>query len=292
MELVNIINAETGEYLGQELRDSQEDKERKHKKAVEKHERSFYEVMQSEFLGDFVYLMMDKFEDLQTLLDKQDLARFIVLGTYIRKDGYCKLDNRLTYIKKNMLPTLLNTTRKTVNKFYNTLIEKNLIQEDDTGIKINLLYFYRGSKREYKELSNKTLKDFTRLFVNTTRILYGQTKTRDLPYFTMVYKLISFTNYRHNILCSNPQETDFNNIKPYTLEDILKLTGVVRNDRKKYLTYIMSLHIGNNVLFIREGKGINILGDIVYVNPRLYYRWNNIDDLQKLVNRVDLHRIN
>ena len=291
MELVNIINAETGEFLGQELRDSQEDKERKHKKATETHERSFYEEMQSEFLGDFVYLMIDNFTELQKILSDGDLAKFIMLGTYVKKDGYLKLDNNFTYITKSMLKDILHISRQAVNTFYNTLVEKNLIQEDDVGIKINLLCFYRGSATEYKRLSNKTLKDFTRLFVNTTRKLYSRTSSRQMSYFVTIYKLINFTNYRHNVLCENVQEKDFNLIKPYTIEDILKLYGILSKDRKKYLTYMMSLEIDGNKLFMLEGTSAEIKDFIVYVNPRLYYRWDTVDDLQDLVNRFDLHRI-
>ena len=53
----------------------------------------------------------------------------------------------------------------------------------------------------------------------------------------------------------------------------------------------MSMSIGKDKLLMREGEGADIKNDILYVNPKLYYRWNDINELKNLIQRFDLCKI-
>ena len=136
MRHVVLVDENTGEIIGKQNIDTITDVKRK-KRNLEKSKLSKeYKNMQDEYLGKFVYLIMDKFEDLQEFLTDTELTRFIILGTYVKHNGYLMLDNNRTYIKKNMLGNILNMSNKNANIIYNKLIDKELLRENEGKIQI------------------------------------------------------------------------------------------------------------------------------------------------------------
>lgn len=282
-----MINNDTGEIMANNfIVDQLEDTRKKIKGAKKRELDGEFKRIQEEVLGNFVFFLFKDIDKLQEKLPDSDLVKFIYLGTYVRADGSLKLDNNKTHIKKKMLSELLGIKSKgKVNTFYNTMIEKKLIGENGDGfLYINPSFFFRGKDTQYKKLTGKKLTEFTRLYTKSTRELYKETNSNKHEKLAMAYKLLPFCNWKYNILCNNPEETDREYIEPINLSEILVLLGWKKTHMKKLINDLLEVKIQGYNLFLRIGKDGEIKNDYILVNPLGYYRGNDVLELEVLMN--------
>ncbi|HID0768162.1 TPA: hypothetical protein ACXDAZ_002692 [Clostridium botulinum] len=288
-----IINNDTGEILQDNFKiETIEDKQRK-LKAIEKNKlKNEFKNKQQNYLGNFVFFIFKYIDKLTKLLNNNDLIKFIYIGTYVKKNGALMLDNNITYVNKKKLQELLNVGNKAFYKFYNNIIGCNLLKEINEHIYINNNVFYRGSEKEYKKLTDKKLKDFTRLYIKTTRDLYKNIGTRSYNKLAIAYKLLPHVNWKYNILCNNINEIDKNKIEPLTIENVINILEYNKNQISRFKKDFYSIKYKEKQLFKTIQNDENYNNSFTIVNPLLYYRGNDIKELEYLIMLFELELVN
>ena len=243
-------------------------------------------------LGGFIQVCYVKnqllFNDLN--LNKATISRFLYLATYIdyndREENvlvkYTK-NNKIEYMSKRDMKYLLNLGDTAFKSFYKEIKEKELLFEANNKIYLNPIYVNKGNSK-FKD------KEYTRIFIDTTRDLYEHCKPRQHKHLSYVYQLLPFLHYDTNILCRNPEEIDINKLDRLHFTDIcemLNLSGdkgnmdklkkdlfkfyITKDDKKYYfLAYItVKQEIGTrsyyvvNPYVIWKGKNLQVANDII-----------------------------
>lgn len=280
-----IINNETGEVMNENFKiDELEDTKRKKDSAIKSKLDNEFKELQQEYLGNFVFFLFSDIDTLANELNDNDLVKFIYLGTYVKSDGALRLDNNKTCITKDMLKKLLGVSVNNAKDFYKTMIENNLIAENELGeLRINPLYFFRGKDKDYKKLTGEKLKEFARLYIKSTRALYEETNSRNYKGLAMTYKLLPFTSWKFNVLCENINETNEELVKPLNLYKVCELLGWNKKNMKKLLLDLMATKVQGYNVFLRVGHEWDMMTDNIIVNPLVYYRASEPTELSRLI---------
>lgn len=212
-------------------------------------------------------------------IGKQYLFRFIFLSTYLKyKDSrlMIKIDNKYKLIYENDLQQLLKLNKTEYYKTKKELINNNLIHiNKDKTIHINNKISINGNIRANK-------KDHIRVFNNAIRDIYNKSTAKEHKQLYTLITLLPYINYNLNVLCFNPKETAPELIEPLRIEDITNILNSYKGNNKYKLQEIL-LNI-----FVDGEKAIMIIKDykkeFFIINPRIYYKGNNIKDLKYLYN--------
>ena len=288
-----LIDNETGEILTEdykitELEDQQKAKRFSERKQLEEQFRN----LQQEYLGYFVFFIFENLNKLTDIMTDFDLMRFLYLGTYTKKDGCLKFENGNIITKKH-IKKLLKINDTSFRDFWKLLIENKLVVEDvDNKVSINLEYFYRGSEKEYRKLTDKKFGDkFTRVYIETTRDLYENTNQRSLKKLAIIYKVLPLISWQYNILCKNPKETNKALIEPYTLIEMSNYLGYDKTHVTRFKKDLHSLTYKAKDIFMRIGKTPDVNNDYIVVSPLFYYRGNKMEQLDYLITLFGLKHI-
>ena len=280
-----IINNETGEVMNENFKiDELEDTKRKKDSAIKSKLNNEFKELQQEYLGNFVFFLFSDIDTLANELNDNDLVKFIYLGTYVKSDGGLRLDNNKTCVTKDTLKKLLGVSINNAKDFYKTMIENNLIAENELGeLRINPLYFFRGKDKDYNKLTGEKLKEFARLYTKSTRALYEETNSRNYKGLAMTYKLLPFTSWKFNVLCENINETNEELVKPLNLYKVCELLGWNKKNMKKLLLDLMATKVQGYNVFLRVGSEWDMMTDNIIVNPLVYYRASEPTELSRLI---------
>ena len=99
-----------------------------------------------------------------------------------------------------------------------------MLFEANNKIYLNPIYVNKGDSK-FKD------KEYTRMFIDTTRDLYERCKPRQHKHLSYVYQLLPFLHYETNILCKNPEEIDINKLDKLHFTDICRMLNL-SNDKK------------------------------------------------------------
>jgi hypothetical protein len=285
-----LIDNETGEVLTETFKITElEDLQRAKKFAEKKKLDEQFRTLQQEYLGYFVFFIFENLNKLTDIMTDFDLMRFLYLGTYTKRDGVLKFENGNIITKKH-IKKLLKINDTSFSIFWKLITENKLIVEgQESKVSINLEYFYRGSEREYRQITDKKFGDkFTRIYIETTRYLYENTNQRSLKKLAIIYKVLPLINWKYNILCANPKEIDKSIIEPYTLLDMSNYLGYDKTHISRFKKDIHSLTYKGKDIFMRIGKNENVNQDYIVVNPLFYYRGNKLEELDYLITMFGL----
>ncbi|OAA90145.1 hypothetical protein [Clostridium coskatii] len=279
-----LINNDTGEIVDEDFGfDTLEDRERKKKCAIKAKDFEEYKEIQSEYMGNFIFFLYNSLDKLKKVLSDADLCKYIMLATYIKKDGYLILDNNKTYINKKKMQELLLVAKVNFNKFYNNLIENNLLVEEEKSkkYKINLNIFWRGYEKDYKNLTNNKLENYTRLYIDATRELYklNYKKSKKLA---IAYKLIPYVNWKYNVLCPNIKEIDKSKINPLTIKDVMNILGYSQHHIATFKKDFYGIKFHDYVLFKTLQDDPDYTTSTIIVNPLFAYRNKEVKEIEGL----------
>lgn len=252
-----------------------EEKKREYKKYLR--DKNDFEALLNNKFGSFYF---NFFNIIPKTLDKQYKFRFIYLCTYLKYN-----DDRLMYkqenglyklYKESDLKDLLNITLREVQRTKKALIENKLISiDDESNIHINNKISLVG------EINKHNKNEYARIFKDTIQRLYKQSKPRDHKMLGLFIDMLPLINFKFNILCFNPECELMEDIKPMTIADISEYFKIytgknVSTLRKKLLSIKLDKQF--MLMYIENGDINGFL-----VNPSLYYRGNNINDLNYLI---------
>lgn len=204
-------------------------------------------------------------EDVFADIPPASLARLIYLNSFRNfKDNVLMLTQRKK-MKINNLQEVLKISRMSVNRFLDDVCPKYLKINDDKTIKPNKDFFCKG------DIYNK---QWLRVFNSGIKALYEKCSgsSKILGY---IFMMMPYINYKYNVLCFNPEETDKEKIQRMTVAEFCDNIGF---DRKHYKRLIAQY---NNIVFDVKGKkekfctytndGINIIDSYITVNPSVIY---------------------
>ena len=226
-------------------------------------------------LGGFYFSIYNKLLELP--LAPQYRFRFIFLCTHMNYDGKLeygngKGDGKLM-IEKDLGEVLILSERETINN-KKALKELDLITiEDDKTITINKKYAVKG------KIGKRDLKGSIRMMEQGIQELYAKATPKEHKKLALLVEILPYVNFQHNIVCNNPNESDAKNVAPITLTELANMLGYSTTQKLK--KGLMDIKINNESLIMIAT--INRKSMII-VNPRVYYKGNNIDALKGIIN--------
>lgn len=245
--------------------------------------------------GSFIHLiykygypLMDK---LQAKCDGNKanihIIRFIQLATYSTFGGKL-FDTNWNRIRKSSLKTIWDTTsRNSINETYELLMDCDYIYETEEGyIMISEELIVKGAIEDFKRLK-KDDKDltYTRVFSNNVQDMYIGTEPKARKQLANLFKVLPYINFKYNIFCANPTETDKEKLELYTWTDLARICGYDETNLTKFKRELWKLKIyGFNTI------GQFSSGDNYYicVNPKVYYAGDNKADVDFLYKSFEM----
>ncbi len=172
-------------------------------------------------------------------------------------------DGRKLYKSKDlkMLLKLSNTEYKRTEKYL--LENKLIIYTDSDNIEINNKFCVKGKINKNKNV------EVIRVFDDAIRELYENSLPREHKKIALLLEILPYINYKYNVVCKNPKETNIELIEPLKMTDICKILDYDVTNASKLKKSLFSLTVGNEYVVGMFEKGC---GKAIYVNPRVYYK--------------------
>lgn len=291
---VQAIDTDTGEVLGNAVMKGNGSEQLVMKvvkenqvKAIKRKTKNISSISEyiAENEGSFVHLiykygfpLMDKLQaKCEGSKANTHMIRFIQLATFVTFGGKL-FDHNNNRIKKSSLSKIWDTSsRNSVNETYKILTECGYIYETEEGyIMVSEELIIKGAIEDFKKL-RKDDKDltYTRLFSKNIQSLYEGTEPKARKQLANLFKVLPYINFKYNIFCANPTETDENKLEYLTWTDLARLCGY-EDDKNitKFKKDLMKLKI----------YGFNTIGQFstddkyyICINPKIYYSGDNIE---------------
>ena len=239
--------------------------------------------------GFFIYLIYKYgatiFEKLEELVSGSKcnihIVRFIVLATFQTWHG--NLYSNKNEVKKSSLKRIWDTTsRNSINETYNLLLECEYIYETEEGlIMINEDIITKGTMKEKLNELKKQDKSYTciRLFANNIKAMYYGTESKQRKLLANLFKILPYINYKYNVFCSNPTETDEMKLELLSWGDLAELCGYDRTNVTRFKKDLWNLKIYSYCVI---GEFHCEAGMAICVNPKVYYGGDNVNDVRNL----------
>ncbi|MGL4655717.1 MAG: hypothetical protein ACRCWM_07530 [Sarcina sp.] len=242
-------------------------------------------------LGGFIQMMYISNEILFNGIgiDRSNISRLIYLATYIdyndREENVLVKhgqNNKIEYLTKNDMKEIMGLSKTTFNDFMRDLKDNELLFEANGKFYMTTKYFSKGK-------SNFDKKKYTRVFINTTRELYKGCSSRMHKKLSYVFQLIPFLNYETNILCSNPNEVNKDELNKLGLQDICELLGLStqKNAMNKFEHDLYKILINidgkNYYMFTRVITKGEYHNDYFLINPNIIWNGSNVDNTKETI---------
>lgn len=223
-------------------------------------------------------------------LDRANISRLIYLSTYIdyndRQENLLVKygrDKKVEPINKVQLRNLLGLSESTFKRFLNDVKTNSLLYELDDKFFISNEYFSKG-KCIFKE------KDYTRIYVDTTRFLYENCTVSQHKQLSYAFQLIPKLHYETNVICENPDEENKDDLIKLGLKGICEFLEISTNKSSmcKFEKDLYKLKINvdgkKHYMFKRVIiKGRNGKNDYFVVNPEVIWKGNNLENTKKTI---------
>jgi hypothetical protein len=210
------------------------------------------------------------------------IIRFIILASYVTYKGNL-IDKYGHNIKKSSLKKIWGTeNRNGVNDTYNLLKECGYIYETEEGhIMINKDMVIKGGiTKHYKELKKQDGRyTYKRICIDNLRDMFNNTEPKQRKQLANLFKALPYINFKYNVFCDNPTETDKSKIKLLNWTDLARLCGY--EDKKQVARFkkdLLSLKVCGQDVIGEFSHGFNKKS--IVVNPAIYYGGINADDVK------------
>lgn len=205
--------------------------------------------------------------------------RFLYLSSFMDYDGKLKFgakfrdSHRAFMVEKDLQEVLRLSTRETIytKKF---LFELGVLKKDEDGIlMIDEAFCKKG------ETTKSYNKESTRIFDNTIRKLYEQSKSTEHKKLGLFVRLIPYINFKYNIICYNPKEETEKYVKPMDMKQICDIVGYNKTQASRLKRELFSIKVNGKFVVGNFETGA---GNAFVINPSIFYAGNNIEDLKWL----------
>ena len=241
--------------------------------------RKLYEKIEKH-CGAFYFYRYDKL--LEQLNDDTATAfRFLYVCTCADKDGRiiayndtpCKVLEDFTYV--------FEKTIRTTKNYLSTIMANNLIYKKDGCYWVNPVYYVTN----LQDTDNR--KHSVRVFNEAIRQLYRNSNPKEHSLMGQFLKLVPYINIYTNIICWDIEETDPNLVQPLSKQEIQR---ILKDDAAYACVIFNKLE---NICIKGEpvmGRFVSTGEELYRINPRLFYRGNNLKQLQDLIDTFDINK--
>lgn len=215
------------------------------------------------------------------------IIRLLQLATYSTFGGKL-FDKNRNEIKKSSLSKIWDTSnRKSVNETYNLLKECDYIYEDKEGhILISEDLIVKGAVEDFKKQHKKDINlTFTRLFTENLQDMYKGTEPKARKQLAILFKILPFINFNHNIFCSNPNEVEKSKLKFLSWTDLGLICGIDSKNVTRFKNELFKLKIYG---FDTIGEFKSGSGYYICINPKIFFGGNNIEDVRFLYKSFEM----
>lgn len=259
-----------------------------------KYTHEIKEFDEAEYEEGFFYLIYKYHSDVfKEIRDKEPgnsdthIVRFMMLATCISYGG--NLYHNRNRVKKSTLSRIWDlNAESSINKTYNLLKDIGYIYMTDEGyIMINEDIVVKGSvSAKLKELK-KNDENFTymRIYIQNIKRLYYDTPTTQKKKLANLFLILPYINYKYNVFCSNPTETDVEKLDLLNWTDLARICDYNVSQAARFKRELFKLKLyGCDVIGCFERS----TGKTIIVNPAIYYVGNNVDDVLYLYKLFDM----
>lgn len=246
-------------------------------------------------LGGYVHIRYIKNELLFNELNLKlpTIARLVYLATFI--DYNNREENvlikhgqhqKIEYLTRKDLGYLLNLTDTPLRDFLKEAEANNLIYHVNKKYYLSTEYFSKGECHFNKN-------EYARIFIDTTRLLYQNSKPTQHRQLAYIYQLIPYLHYDSNVLCKNPEETNIKLLQRLTLKEICKILGLgsssksLDNLKKKLLSFHIEKDGAEYYLFTRiKLEKHTGQTDFFVVNPNVIWKGSDLDLKKEIISKL------
>lgn len=259
----------------------------KQKHKLDKEIAEFNEKNEGAYVHLFFKYGMPIFKELEEKVpgNKCNLhvIRFMMLMTCLTFGGKL-FDSNKNEVKKSSLKKIWDVqNRDSINETYNLLLECGYVYETEEGyVMLNEDMVIKGKIADIIEELKKQDKDFTctRVFVENLEEMYHGTEQRQRKQLANLFKALPYINFKYNVFCTNPTETDEKELDLLNWTDLAKLCGY--EDKKniaKFKKDLWNLKIFGHCVI---GQFETEAGKTICVNPKIYYGGDDVSDVRNL----------
>ena len=239
-------------------------------------EKNEFEQLQSEYLGQFHFHFYN--ELLLLNIESQYLFRFAYLCCYLdyndNKVHFGKTNDKLATEKDLM--EILNLKKNTYFSTKKVFLENKLIFiNEDKTISVNRKYALKGNIN-----NDKKLRGGVKMFEYGIKELYENAKATEHKQLGMLIKLLPCVNYDWNVLCTNPTETNEDNIIPLTLKDICRIVGYEESNSNRLKRDLLKIKVDGKYAICIHTMGNKTA---ISINPMIYYKGKRYEAMEHLI---------
>nr|DAX85704.1 MAG TPA: hypothetical protein [Caudoviricetes sp.] len=231
-------------------------------------DKDLFKLFIKEEIGEFYFYYYSK--DIPT----QHIFRFLYLCTFMNYKNYIELGNARAegrLMKRKDLFEILKLSQRETYNTLNFLLDNRFIELDDEYIKINNKICIKGKIDKKKEV--------VRMFDKGIREIYEKSKPKEHKKLALLIGLLPYVNFKTNVVCKNPTEDIPELVVPITLTELANKFGYSTTQKLKKGLVDMKVN-GEPVLMITQINN----NKVIVVNPRIYYKGNNLDGMQGIIN--------
>lgn len=210
------------------------------------------------------------------------IIRFIILATYSNYKGELAYSNGQR-IDEGSLKKIWDIKKKaTIDETYNLLKECGYVYETAEGyLMINEEMVIKGEIKDYYKELKKQDSNYTyvRIYINAIREMYYGTTAGQRKQLANLFKILPYVNYKYNVFCSNPEETDPSKIEPLSWTALADMCGYENNKHiSDFIGNLKKLKINGQFSIGQFQRGTE--KKRIIVNPSIYYAGINKDDIK------------
>lgn len=216
------------------------------------------------------------------------IVRFMMLATCQTFQGNLA-DSNGHRIKKSSLKKVWDTTsRNSINETYDLLTECGYIYETEEGyLMMNEDLVVKGAVENFKELRGEDNDyTYTRVFIDNVKAMYEGTESKQRKQLANLFKILPYINFKYNVFCTNPTETDKKKLDLLNWTELARLCGYDETNVTRFKKDLMKLKIyGYDVIGCFERSS----GKTIIVNPKVYYSGDDVNDVKYLYDLFEMN---
>ena len=205
-------------------------------------------------------------------------ARMVYLCTYMDYEGKLMMSKR-TPMRRKDLEGILGLSHAQTWRFFCEVKERGYLTEDDAG---NLI----PDKNKFKRGKFKRSVIWFQVYIKGVRSLYNATDAGQHKQIGALFSLLPFINTEYNMLCSNPDEKEFDRVNIMNLRQFCEAIGYDPKNLKRKIEELRGITFdvnGRRELFYSVvGDGLNLERSRLYVNPNVLYSGTQYDTVRIL----------
>jgi hypothetical protein len=227
----------------------------KEKLSVRSHaqDKAYHELKKGRS-SSFTFTQMSNVHEVIARLTTAQCGLLLVLITYMDFDGTLRNPDKSPMKKKDIRKVLKLEGKRSFFGFIKVCLEAGIVEEVEDVFAVNERYHFKGKSKG---------RELIKIMSTKVRELHKENKLTDIGY---LYKIQSQVHITRNVLVSNPNERDLDNLDYLSKNDLSKLLGVSDVQLSKVIGRL-KVNGEQCVAQLKVGREVHFV-----VNPNIFSR--------------------